>query len=114
MPADEEKQAANEIPTAKGAAVVDAASSRPTLPAQDGGKQAWLFLAGAAVIEIVAWGFPYCYGVFREYFFNHGPFQGIEYVSVAGVAANVGSRPAESHEAAHVENRVCSKYLSHS
>ena len=34
-------------------------------------------------------GFPYCYGVFRAYFFTHEPFEGIQYISVAGVAANV-------------------------
>ncbi len=41
-------------------------------------------------IDKASLGFPYCYGVFREYFFNHGPFKGVEYVFVAGVAANVG------------------------
>lgn len=47
-------------------------------------------LPSAARIEKVFLGFPYCYGVFREYFFTHGPCKGVEYVSVAGVAANVG------------------------
>ena len=80
-----------------------AASPRP-----DGGLRAWLFLAGASIIEIVAWGqsrlrpstkaiansvqgFPYCYGVFRAYFFTHAPFAGVEYVSVAGVLSNASA-----------------------
>lgn len=31
-------------------------AAEETLPPQDGGKGAWIFLAGAAIIEIVAWG----------------------------------------------------------
>jgi hypothetical protein len=34
-------------------------------------------------------GFPYCYGVFRAYFFTHAPFQGIAVISVGGMLANV-------------------------
>ena len=121
MTADEEKQVVSDITSsAESDATAGTSSNGPELPAQDGGRQAWLFLAGAAVIEIVAWGeriacssigskdlrhilgFPYCYGVFREYFFNHGPFKGVEYVSVAGVAANVGFLLAVSDEYAYV------------
>lgn len=41
-------------------------------------------------------GFPYCYGVFREYFITHEPFKGEEIVSIGGMLANVSIRfPAE-------------------
>ncbi|ROV93391.1 hypothetical protein VMCG_08398 [Cytospora schulzeri] len=55
---------------------------------QDGGLQAWLFLIGACIVEITAWGFPYCYGVFREYFMAHEPFKGDSLVSVGGMLSN--------------------------
>ncbi|KUI59804.1 putative transporter ESBP6 [Cytospora mali] len=55
---------------------------------QDGGLKAWLFLIGACIVEITAWGFPYCYGVFREYFFTHEPFKGDSLVSVGGMLSN--------------------------
>ena len=32
------------------------AAAEEIFPPQDGGKGAWIFLAGAAIIEIVAWG----------------------------------------------------------
>ncbi|KAI0003114.1 major facilitator superfamily domain-containing protein [Xylariaceae sp. FL0662B] len=57
-------------------------------PPQDTGLKAWLFLLGASIVEITAWGFLYCYGVFREYFFTHEPFQGASIVSTGGVLAN--------------------------
>ena len=34
-------------------------------------------------------GFPYCYGVFREYFFTHDPFKGAAVVSTGGMLLNV-------------------------
>lgn len=79
----------------------------PQYPAQDGGLKAWLFLFGACIVEITAWGwfgalppdtkafsdcdigFPYCYGVFREYFFKNDPFKGDTLVSTGGMLANV-------------------------
>ena len=115
MTLDEEKHEASKKSAASDDMIAATAVAEHTLPAQDGGKQAWLFLVGAAAIEIVVWGeffrwlfstaavnnnipgFPYCYGVFREYFFNHGPFKGVEYVSVAGVAANVGFLEPNGH-----------------
>ena len=45
-----------------------------TLPPADGGKQAWLFLAGAFMIEALVWGFPFSFGVFQEYYATHEPF----------------------------------------
>ena len=53
---DEEKYVVNETLAAQSDAVEGAVSNEQNLPAQDGGRQAWLFLAGAAAIEIVAWG----------------------------------------------------------
>jgi hypothetical protein len=38
-----------------------------SLPPVDGGKQAWFFLAGATVNEILVWGLPCSVGVLREY-----------------------------------------------
>lgn len=38
-----------------------------SLPPVDGGRQAWLFLAGATVNEILVWGLPCSVGVLREY-----------------------------------------------
>lgn len=58
-------------------------------PPQDSGRGAYMFLFGACVIEITAWGFPYCYGVFQAYFDTHPPFQGQSLVSVGGVLSNV-------------------------
>jgi hypothetical protein len=99
------------------------------LPQQDGGAQAWLFLFGASVVEITAWGkrtlsrttswnvvitrdilgFPYCYGVFRAYFFTHAPFQGIAIISVGGMLANVMILLIQSSSCGLTSNRACSK-----
>ena len=38
------------------------------LPPADGGRQAWLALAGAFTLEYVVWGFPFAFGIFQEYF----------------------------------------------
>ncbi|KAH0380375.1 MFS general substrate transporter, partial [Aureobasidium melanogenum] len=64
------------------------AGAEPAYPPQDGGKGAWMFLFGACIIEITAWGFPYCYGVFEAYFNSHPPFQGQNLVSTGGVLSN--------------------------
>lgn len=44
------------------------------LPRVDGGKDAWLVLAGAFAIESIVWGFPFSFGVFQEYYQSHEPF----------------------------------------
>ncbi|KAH8589931.1 major facilitator superfamily domain-containing protein [Bisporella sp. PMI_857] len=77
-----------------------------SIPPQDRGYHAWVFLLGAAIIEAVTWGkyylsrymsflsanctsgFPACYGVFRDYFYKDGPFEGINSVAVVGVMSN--------------------------
>ncbi|KAG8157997.1 hypothetical protein KVR01_012269 [Diaporthe batatas] len=70
--------------------------SSPPYPPQDGGIKAWLFLLGACIVEITAWGFPYCYGVFREYFVTHEPFQGDSLVSVGGMLSNASQTPRKN------------------
>lgn len=59
-------------------------------------------------------GFPYCYGVFRAYFFTHPPFEGVAYVSVAGVLSNVRLVPSRSLLSLLMTTRGCYKYLCHS
>ncbi|KAF2173734.1 hypothetical protein M409DRAFT_62010 [Zasmidium cellare ATCC 36951] len=44
------------------------------LPRADGGKDAWLVLAGVFALESVVWGFPFSFGVFQEYYASHEPF----------------------------------------
>lgn len=41
-------------------------SKEDTFPPQDRGKGAWLFLAGASIIEIVAWGWS-SYNAYSDY-----------------------------------------------
>ncbi|GAP87174.1 putative MFS general substrate transporter [Rosellinia necatrix] len=62
--------------------------TKPEYPPKDKGTKAWLFLIGASIVEITAWGFPFAYGVFREYFFTHPPFEGADIVSTGGLLAN--------------------------
>ncbi|KAH8684455.1 major facilitator superfamily domain-containing protein, partial [Tricladium varicosporioides] len=40
----------------------------------DGGKDAWLFLAGCFIFEALVWGFPFSFGVFQDYYTTHPPF----------------------------------------
>ncbi|RPA71684.1 MFS general substrate transporter, partial [Ascobolus immersus RN42] len=47
-----------------------------SLPPVDGGKDAWLFLAGAFMIEALVWGFPFAFGVFQSYYSRHPAFEG--------------------------------------
>lgn len=39
----------------------------PALPPVDGGRQAWLFLAGATTCEMIVWGLPYSVGVLHAF-----------------------------------------------
>ncbi|PQE26869.1 MFS monocarboxylate transporter protein [Rutstroemia sp. NJR-2017a BVV2] len=43
-------------------------------PRADGGKDAWLFLAGCFIFEALIWGFPFAFGVFQSYYSTHAPF----------------------------------------
>ncbi|AFR95822.1 monocarboxylic acid transporter [Cryptococcus neoformans C23] len=40
------------------------------LPPVDGGRKAWSFLAGATVVEMLVWGFPYSIGILHVYWTN--------------------------------------------
>ena len=40
----------------------------------DGGKDAWLCLAGCFFIEALVWGFPFSFGIFQQYYSTHEPF----------------------------------------
>ncbi|KAK4189528.1 monocarboxylate transporter 10 [Podospora australis] len=59
----------------------------PSLPPVDGGKQAWLFLAAAFMIEALVWGFPMSFGVFQNYYTTHPPFAGSSNIAVIGTCA---------------------------
>lgn len=39
-----------------------------SLPPADGGRDAWLMLAGCAVMEGLVWSFPFSFGVFQDYY----------------------------------------------
>ncbi|KAL1800306.1 hypothetical protein ACET3X_000648 [Alternaria dauci] len=58
-----------------------------TLPPTDGGKDAWLFLAAAFVIEMMVWGFPWSYGIFQEYYSSSLPFSGASGIPAIGTSA---------------------------
>ncbi len=40
------------------------------LPPVDGGRDAWLFLIGAGLLEFFVWGWPTCVGILRVYWLN--------------------------------------------
>lgn len=65
-------------------------SSEPIVPRQDGGKDAWLYLAACFVIEALVWGFGYAFGVFQDYYSTHEPFKGSKNIPVIGTTAMVG------------------------
>lgn len=54
-----------------------------SLPRADGGKDAWLFLASAFILEALVWGFPFSFGVFETYYSSHAPFS----ADASGIAA---------------------------
>ncbi|KAL8634184.1 hypothetical protein Q9189_000103 [Teloschistes chrysophthalmus] len=59
-------------------------SSRPKVPRPDGGKDAWLFLAGGFSVEALVWGFPFSFGVFQEYYSTHEPFKSDGGIAIIG------------------------------
>ncbi|OAK95888.1 MFS general substrate transporter [Phaeosphaeriaceae sp. SRC1lsM3a] len=63
------------------------ADSDFSLPPVDVGKQAWLFLFSAFVLEILVWGFPFSYGLFQEYYTSHAPFSGSRNIAIIGTCA---------------------------
>ena len=44
----------------------EANTQSQTLPRADGGKDAWLALAGCFILEGLVWGFPFGFGVFQR------------------------------------------------
>ncbi|TKA23234.1 hypothetical protein B0A50_07627 [Salinomyces thailandicus] len=53
------------------------------LPPTDGGKDAWLLLAGCFVINVLIWGFSFSFGVLQEYYSGVEAFSS----SPSGIAA---------------------------
>lgn len=51
-----------------------AESQQPSLPPADGGKDAWLYLATAFLMEALIWGFAFSFGVFQTYYSKHALF----------------------------------------
>ncbi|KAI0577061.1 MFS-1 multi-domain protein [Pyrenophora tritici-repentis] len=58
-----------------------------SLPPVDGGKDAWLFLFSAFVLEILTWGFPFAFGIFQEYYSSNPPFAGSRNITLIGTCA---------------------------
>ncbi|KAF2198134.1 MFS general substrate transporter [Delitschia confertaspora ATCC 74209] len=58
-----------------------------SLPPTDTGKDAWMYLAAAFVVEMLVWGFPFAYGLFQEYYSTHEPFKGESNLAVIGTCA---------------------------
>ncbi|EMD94523.1 hypothetical protein COCC4DRAFT_148845 [Bipolaris maydis ATCC 48331] len=71
----------------------------------DRGIKAWTFLAAASATNIITYGFSSTFGVFREYYFRHAPFQGsqeVAYVGPVGLGLIQGLSPLLVY--------FCSKY----
>ncbi|KAK3937040.1 putative MFS monocarboxylate transporter [Diplogelasinospora grovesii] len=45
-----------------------------SLPRADGGREAWLVLGSAFILEALVWGFPFAFGVFQEHYTSHELF----------------------------------------
>lgn len=58
-----------------------------SLPPVDRGKDAYLFLAAAFVVEALVWGFPFSFGVFQDYYSTHPPFEGQSNIAAIGTCA---------------------------
>ena len=54
--------------------IAEEETQRFSLPPADRGKDAWLFLAAAFILEALVWGFPFSFGVFETYYSSHEPF----------------------------------------
>ncbi|KAJ5191407.1 MFS monocarboxylate transporter [Penicillium cinerascens] len=57
------------------------------LPPQDGGIQAWLFLAACAMIEALVWGLAFSFGVFQSYYRTQEAFKDSRMVALIGTCA---------------------------
>jgi hypothetical protein len=75
-----------------------------SLPPVDGGKDAWLFLLSAFVLEVLVWGntppshtsstrltskpgFPFAYGIFQDHYTTQPPFSGQRNIAIIGTCA---------------------------
>ncbi|KAK0255119.1 hypothetical protein LTR29_010725 [Friedmanniomyces endolithicus] len=91
-------EVAIELPSLQHLSLEEEARDVATLPPVDGGRDAWLALAGAFTLEALVWGFPYCYGLFRTYYSLHEPFAsqpaGIAAISTTATAIMFISAPA--------------------
>ncbi|KAF2463580.1 MFS general substrate transporter [Lindgomyces ingoldianus] len=53
----------------------------------DRGRDAWMFLTAAFMVEVLVWGFPFAYGLFQEFYSSHEPFAGSKNIAVIGTCA---------------------------
>lgn len=58
-----------------------------SLPPVDTGRDAWLFLFSAFILEVLVWGFPFAYGIFQEYYSSNAPFEGERNIAIIGTCA---------------------------
>lgn len=58
-----------------------------SLPPVDSGKDAYLFLLAAFIVEALVWGFCFSFGLFQEYYSKHEPFAGQSNIAVIGTCA---------------------------
>ncbi|KAF5230028.1 hypothetical protein FANTH_14009 [Fusarium anthophilum] len=62
----------------------DDADTEFSLPRENGGKDAWIFLAACFIMEALVWGVPFSFGVFQDYYQVHEPFSGASGIQVIG------------------------------
>ncbi|KAF3053333.1 hypothetical protein E8E11_011110 [Didymella keratinophila] len=58
-----------------------------SLPPVDTGKDAWLFLFSAFIMDILVWDFPFAFGIVQEYYSSHPPFEGQRNIAIIGTCA---------------------------
>ncbi|CAH0023710.1 unnamed protein product [Clonostachys rhizophaga] len=68
------------------------APEQPSYPPVDGGRDAWLVLTAATMMESLIWGFPFAFGVFQEYYSRQELFaDSIHQLATIGTCATVSS-----------------------
>ncbi|KAI0788897.1 MFS general substrate transporter [Abortiporus biennis] len=60
-------------------------SNVQSLPAVDGGRQAWTFCLCAFILETIVWGFGFSYGIFQDYYTTHPPYENVSGVLIGAV-----------------------------
>lgn len=58
----------------------------------DGGRQAWLFVAAAFVLETTIWGYSFTFGIVQVYLHSHPPFDKNSLVSAPARARFASQR----------------------